>query len=113
GGLVLAGTDMAPLPGFGLIDELALLVEAGLTPADALRAATLNPARALGWWARIGAVTRGKLADLVLLHADPLTDIRAIGKIRAVVANGRVFSRTALDSMPAARRLQPEVVRVQ
>jgi imidazolonepropionase-like amidohydrolase len=58
-------------------------------------------------------VTRGKLADLVLLHADPLTDIRAIGKIRAVFANGRVFSRTALDSMLATRRLKTEVVRVQ
>ena len=113
GGLVLAGTDMAPLPGFGLIDELALLVEAGLTPADALRAATLHPARSFGWSERIGAVNRGKLADLVLLDADPLTDIRAIGKIRAVFANGRVFSRAALDSMLATTGLKSEVVRLQ
>jgi len=49
----------------------------------------------------------------VLLDADPLTDIRAIGKIRAVFANGRVFSRAALDSMLATRRLKSEVVRLQ
>ena len=48
GGVVLAGTDLAPLPGFGLTDELALLVEAGLSPAAALRAATLDPARVFG-----------------------------------------------------------------
>jgi hypothetical protein len=113
GGLVLAGTDMAPVPGFGLTDELGLLVEAGLTPADALRAATLNPARAFGWAERLGTVKRGKLADLVLLDADPLADIRATAKIRAVFANGRVLSRTALDSMLATRGWKSGIVGAQ
>ena len=99
GGLVLTGTDGAPLPGFGLVDELAMLVEAGLTPLEALRAATINPMRAFGWSERLGTVTRGKLADLVLLDADPLVDIRNASRIRAVVVNARVFARQALDSL--------------
>jgi hypothetical protein len=104
GGLILTGTDMAPLPGFGLHDELALLVEAGLTPAAALRAATINPARAFGWERRTGSVARGKVGDLVLLDADPLTDIRNTATIRAVFANGRVFTRDVLDEMLRPQR---------
>jgi hypothetical protein len=91
----LAGTDTAPgmpvFPGFSLHDELAQLVAAGLTPMEALRAATLAPARYLGEEERAGSVAAGKLADLVVLEADPLTDIRNVGKVHAVVLRGRYF----------------------
>jgi imidazolonepropionase-like amidohydrolase len=91
---ILAGTD-APLrnsvPGFGLHQELALLVRAGLSPLDALRAATLEPARFLGIQDSLGTVEAGKLADLVLLAANPLDDIRHTTQITAVIANGRLF----------------------
>jgi imidazolonepropionase-like amidohydrolase len=91
---IMAGTD-APLrnspPGFGLHHELELLVRAGLSPLDALRAATLEPARYLGATDSLGTVERGKVADLVLLDANPLDDIRNTRRVRVVVANGRVF----------------------
>ena len=73
---ILAGTD-APwlvVPGFSLHDELFLLVKAGLTPADALRAATSDTAQFLGLQNSLGTVETGKLADLVLLDANPLED---------------------------------------
>ncbi|HJZ53736.1 MAG TPA: amidohydrolase family protein [Gemmataceae bacterium] len=76
---ILAGTDTpnpGVFPGLSLHEELGLLTEAGLTPAEALRAATLDPARCLGHADRVGAVEPGKLADLVLLSANPLDDIR-------------------------------------
>jgi imidazolonepropionase-like amidohydrolase len=100
----LAGTDvMNPycLPGFSLHDELALLVEAGLTPMEALQTATHNPARFFGKEKEMGTVQAGKRADLVLLDADPLLDIRHTTKIRAVVANGRLLDRAVLDKFLA------------
>lgn len=105
GARILAGTDvMNPFafPGFSLHDELALLVEAGLSPADALRAATLNPALFLEATELHGTVAAGKRADLVLLDANPLDDIRNTQKIRAVVVNGRYLDRASLDAMLAA-----------
>ena len=100
---ILAGTDLgAPLvyPGFALHDELDLLVrEAGLTPAQALRAATLTPAEFFGATDSLGTVAPGKLADLVLLRANPLDNIRNVATIQSVVANGRVFSREELDGL--------------
>lgn len=99
---LLAGTDVSNpfcLPGFSLHDELALLVDAGLTPLDALRTATLNPARFLKRESESGSVDAGKAADLVVLDANPLTDIRNTTKIRAVVAAGRYYDRIALDRM--------------
>jgi imidazolonepropionase-like amidohydrolase len=102
---LLAGTDVTNpyvFPGFSLHDELALLVsEGGLTPLEALQAATRNPARFLGMENDLGAVQQGKLADLVLLQADPLKDITNTRKIAAVVVNGKLLSREALDSMLA------------
>jgi imidazolonepropionase-like amidohydrolase len=98
----LAGTDTGGpylFPGFSLHDELALLVQAGLTPLEALQAATLNPARFLGREKELGTVEKGKLADLVLLDADPLQDITHTRKISAVVLNGRLFDRKTLDVM--------------
>jgi hypothetical protein len=108
---LLAGTDEPVpfvFPGFALHDELQLLVQAGLTPAEALRTATLNPARYLGATDSLGTVAAGKIADLVLLDADPLLDIHNTTRIRAVVANGRLLDRAALDSLlDAARRGAP------
>jgi imidazolonepropionase-like amidohydrolase len=101
---ILAGTDTLnpyAFPGFGLHDELSLLVDAGLSPADALRAATLNPA-AFRNAADSGAVETGKRADLVLLDGNPLESIGNIRKIRAVVLNGRFYDRAALDGLLAA-----------
>jgi hypothetical protein len=99
---ILAGTDTGDpfvLPGFALHDELELLVEAGLTPADALRTATINPARFFGHEATRGDVKRGHAADLVLLHGNPLIDIRNTRKISAVIRNGRLLDRKTLDRM--------------
>jgi imidazolonepropionase-like amidohydrolase len=94
GVVLLAGTD-APLrnspPGFGLHAELALLVQAGLSPFAALRAATLEPARYFGMEDSLGTVAAGKLADLVLLDGSPLRDIRNTGKVHAVLQQGRVL----------------------
>lgn len=99
---ILAGTDTGNpfcFPGFSLHDELALLVKAGLTPMEALRSATLNPAKFLGLDKTLGTVEPGKVADLVLLDANPLEDIRHTQKINAVILNGRLFDRKALDKM--------------
>jgi imidazolonepropionase-like amidohydrolase len=97
----MAGTDTAPgvyiVPGFSLHDELANFVEAGFTPMEALQTATSNPARFLGMETSFGSVEPGKIADLLLLSANPLEDIRNTRKISIVVANGRVFDRAALD----------------
>ena len=82
-----------------LHDELRLLVAAGLTPLEALQAATLNPAKMLYTTDSLGTVAPGKLADLVLLDADPLADITNTTTIRAVVANGRYLDRVALDRL--------------
>jgi hypothetical protein len=99
---LMAGTDaMNPycFPGFSLHDELALLVESGLTPLAALRAATLNPALFLGRSADLGTISVGKRASLVLLDADPLANIHNTTRIRAVWQEGRYFDRAALDQM--------------
>lgn len=99
---VLAGTDVPTpfsLPGFGLHDELTLLAQAGLTPAEALQTATINPARFLGKEADLGTITKGKIADLVLLDADPLANISNTQRISAVITGGRVYRRPALDKM--------------
>jgi imidazolonepropionase-like amidohydrolase len=93
---ILAGTD-APLrnspPGFGLHEELMLLVRGGLPPLEALRSATIEPARFLGMADSLGTIAPGKLADLVLLEANPLVDVRNTRRIALVVANGRVIGR--------------------
>jgi imidazolonepropionase-like amidohydrolase len=86
-------------PGFTLHDELARLVESGLTPMEGLQAATLNPARYFGREKDLGSIQPGKLADLVLLDADPLRDIHNTTRIRAVFADGRLFDRAALDKL--------------
>jgi hypothetical protein len=102
---VLLGTDSGDtfvFPGAGVHDELVELTRAGLTPADALRAATLNGAEYFGRTAEFGSVKSGRYADLVLLEANPLERIDHSRRIAAVVFNGRVFQRAALDSMLAS-----------
>ena len=112
GVMVLAGSDAgAPhvYPGAGLHDELALLVEAGLTPAEALRTATVDAAAALGWDEQLGAVKPGRIADLVLLEADPLADIEAVRDLHAVFSRGRLLDREMLDGLiDDAARLVPD-----
>jgi imidazolonepropionase-like amidohydrolase len=101
----LAGTDTPPgvyiFPGFSLHEELHRFVAAGFTPLEALQTATLNPARFLGMEDRLGTIENGKLADMVLLDANPLDDIRNTQKIAAVIVNGRYLSRADLDKMLA------------
>jgi hypothetical protein len=98
---LLAGTDLGfayVYPG-DLWKELAYLVEAGLTPLESLRTATINPATYLNREKDLGSVEQGKLADLVLLDANPLDDIRNLRLIHGVFLNGRFFNRQALDAM--------------
>ena len=99
---ILAGTD-APMPlvypGFALHKELELLVEAGLSPADALRAATIWPAEFFGLSDSSGSIAVGKRADLLLLDANPLSRISHTQRIRAVVLDGRLLQRADLDAL--------------
>jgi imidazolonepropionase-like amidohydrolase len=101
---LLAGSDCPNAfvyPGFAIHQELQLLVRAGLTPTEALRAATINAARFLGVTDSLGVVAPGKIADLVLLDANPLTDISNTQRIRAVIQGGRVLNRASLDQILA------------
>ncbi len=93
---LLAGTDTPyPLvvPGYALHQELGLLVGAGLTPAEALRTATLYPAQCLGREADLGSVAAGKYADLVLLTDDPIRDIANTRRIESVFVGGKLVPR--------------------
>ncbi|WP_313436263.1 amidohydrolase family protein [Novosphingobium sp.] len=106
GTTVIAGTDAGFLnsfnyPGIGLHDELSLFVDKGLTPAQALSAATRAGPAWFGQLDRYGAVAPGKAADLVLLDRDPLKDIAATRAIHAVVMNGKLYDRAVLDGMLA------------
>jgi len=99
---ILAGSDVLNpycFPGFSLHDELEWLVKAGLSPMAALQAATRSPAMYLERAQDLGTVEKGKIADLVLLDADPTLDIRNTRRIAAVVAGGKLFDRAALDRM--------------
>ncbi|HWZ98731.1 MAG TPA: amidohydrolase family protein [Candidatus Dormibacteraeota bacterium] len=115
----LAGTDTPPgvyiFPGFSLHEELQRFVAAGFTPLEALQTATLNPAQFFGVEEKLGTVEKGKLADLVLLKANPLEDIANTQKIAAVVVNGRYFSAKDLEKMLAqvetAASRQPQATR--
>jgi hypothetical protein len=106
---LLAGTDITipyTYPGFSLHDELKLLVEAGLSPMQALETATTNPARLLGLSKTWGRVQPGFTANLVLLSADPLADIANTSKIDSVVLNGEVLHRARLDQLLAEARVE-------
>ena len=101
---ILAGTDSQNpyvFYGFSLHDELGLLVEAGLSPMQALQTATLNPARFFGMEKDLGTVEEGKLADLVVLDANPLDTINNTRRINAVIYGGKLYPRASLDEMLA------------
>jgi imidazolonepropionase-like amidohydrolase len=92
---ITAGTDVIMpyvVPGAGLHEELRLLVESGLTPMEALVAATGQAAELIGQQNILGTVEKGKLADMVVLDADPIQDIRNTQKIAQVIKSGRVLT---------------------
>ncbi len=99
---IMAGTDM-PLahliPGFSLHEELVLLVNAGLTPMQALEAATLRPAQYYGLENEQGSIASGMMADMVLLDANPLEDIINTQRINAVMRDGHLLTRDDLDNI--------------
>ena len=95
---IMAGTDFPPERS-RLYEELSLLVEAGLTPMEALQSATRNPAAFLGRLDSLGTIERGKIADLILLDANPLEDISNVQKINAVVFGGKLISKSSLEAM--------------
>lgn len=109
---LLVGSDAAALnvyPGFSLHDEMALFVtELGMTPAEAIERATVRPSRFLRLGDSIGTVERGKIADLVILDADPLADIRNTRRISAVVLRGTLYDSGALEGLRAAVRAAPD-----
>jgi imidazolonepropionase-like amidohydrolase len=92
---IVAGTDGA-VPGFSLLRNLEQLVAAGLSPMDALRAATSVPARVMGVLDIVGTIEPGKRADLLVLEANPLEDIANIRRTRWVVANGVMYQPDGL-----------------
>jgi imidazolonepropionase-like amidohydrolase len=107
---ILAGTDTGDpyvIPGAALHDELEQLVHAGLTPRDALEAATLAPARFFEAETTMGAIEKSKLADMVLLDANPLDDIRNVRKVQGVFTHGRYYARKDLDAILESRTLAP------
>lgn len=99
---ILVGTDFGNpfiFPGTGVHEEMEALVRAGLTPLEALQAATINPARYLGVTDVLGTVAEGKLADLVLLDANPLEIITNTQRIHSVMLNGQLLRRSDLDAL--------------
>jgi hypothetical protein len=111
---LMAGSDSPQfflVTGFALHEELASLVKAGLTPIEALKTATANPAQylrslpnggsAVGIEADFGTIAAGKRADLVLLSADPTVDIANTRKIEGVCVRGKWVDRAALDGLLA------------
>ena len=99
----VAGTDTPAgvhiFPGFSLHEELQRFVAAGFTPLEALQTATLNPAQFFGMEGQLGAIEEGKLADMVLLSANPLEDIANTQKVAGVFVNGRYFDHAQIGKM--------------
>lgn len=111
---IVAGTDSGDtyvFPGFAIHDELAELVGAGLTPTDALRSATIDAALFTGKARDYGSIEAGKVADMILLAANPLTDIRNTGNIHGLFFNGQYLDRVALDDLLAFAGQQAGSVR--
>ena len=111
---IVAGTDAGDtyvFPGFAVHEELAELVRAGLTPADALRSATIDAALFTDADRDYGSIEVGKVADLVLLDANPLINIRNTAKITGLIVNGQYLDRAALDQLLAFAEQQAGSVR--
>lgn len=101
---ILAGTDTYNaycFPGFSLHDELELFVKAGFTPLEALQTATLNPAEYFNLSGSLGTIEKGKIADLILLEANPLGNIGNTRRIAGVITNGRYLPKESLQKMLA------------
>lgn len=99
---MIASSDSAGgtrISGFSAVDELILMAEAGVKPLAVLQAGTLNPALLLKQEKLLGTIAVGKLADLVLLDADPLADIHNLRRVSAVAADGRVFDAAQRQSL--------------
>jgi Amidohydrolase family len=109
---LLVGTDVAALnifPGFSIHDEMALFVtELGMTPAEVIERATSRSARFLRIADSVGTIERGKMADLVLLEANPVQDIRNTRRIAAVVLRGTLYDRGGLAQILAAVQAAPD-----
>lgn len=102
---IMAGTDTGDpytIPGATLHRELELLVKAGLTPMQAIQTATVMPARFLGWDESMGVLKRGMVADIVILDADPLADIRNISRVSGVAVRGRYLPKSWISATVAA-----------
>jgi imidazolonepropionase-like amidohydrolase len=112
---ILPGTDVAvalQYPGFSLRDELGYFVaKVGMTPMEALVSATRSAADFSGMGDSLGTIEVGKLADLVLLDADPLADIRNVGRIHAVVVRGQLLDRAALSELLENAAVRPKPAR--
>ena len=103
GGRLIAGTDAPIVPyGYGLVLEIEQMSEAGLGPLRAIRAGTLEAARALGASDDLGSIRRGKLADLVILEADPVEDIRNLRRVERVILGGRMVEMWKLLAIRGA-----------
>jgi imidazolonepropionase-like amidohydrolase len=103
GNRFLAGCD-GLVPGFCLHDELEWFTKAGFSPLQALQTATINPARFLGREDTQGTIEVGKRADLILLEANPLVDIRKVANIENVVVRGKLVTKQAIDKILASHR---------
>jgi imidazolonepropionase-like amidohydrolase len=99
GAILMTGTDTGnpfAFPGYDVHEELRLMVEAGVSPMDALAAATANAANFLGEADEWGSLAAGQAADLLILDADPIADIMNTRRIARVIQNGRVVDRAVL-----------------
>jgi imidazolonepropionase-like amidohydrolase len=104
GMMIIAGSDCAALntfvyPAASLIEELGLFQESGLKPLEILQTATMNGAKFMGKFDKMGSVDTGKLADLVILNENPLKDINAISNIFGVFTKGKYFDKKTLTQM--------------
>ena len=99
---LMVGTDLLTpgiLPGYAVHEEMAIWQEAGIPPADVLRSATIVPAQFMGLGDRLGSVSEGKTASMVLVRANPLEDVRNAQQIEGVFLRGQYFSREDLDRL--------------
>jgi imidazolonepropionase-like amidohydrolase len=99
---LMVGTDlMVPgiIPGYSVHEEMAIWQEAGIPPTEILRSATIVPVRFMGLESRLGSIVEGKVASMVLVHGNPLEDIRNAQRVESVFLRGRYFSRQDLDRL--------------